>query len=195
VYGNSVARDHLADAVQEALIAVMRGGFKGGTERQATAWLTRVLLNALRKQLRDRRRRLDVEPRSTLEPAPQSFELKSELREMTRAAVALLRDEIRRTARPRDTHLLELDFELWLRASLGESTASQIGRAGALLVRRATSDAPGPWEAERASARVRQRRRRGRIAATRALERLRAAGSWPAELDPTFAILGLSPCK
>jgi DNA-directed RNA polymerase specialized sigma24 family protein len=191
-HADHVARDHLADAIQEVLTAVLRGGFTRGTKHQATAWLRRVLLNSLRKQLRDRRRRLESDPRMLLELGSPACDEATELREATRAAATLLRAEIGRAARPRDVHMVELDFDLWVGAALGESTSSQIDHAGALLVRRSRS-APGPSDASRASARVRQRRRRGRIAATRALERLRATGSWPGELDFALGVLGLQP--
>jgi DNA-directed RNA polymerase specialized sigma24 family protein len=183
------------DAIQDVLVAVVRSGFKGGTDEQAAAWLSRVLRNAVGRQERDGRRHAESQPPALQVSATHPVDFSAELREVTGVAVALILKEIGRKPRRHNARTLEVDFDLWLCASLGESIASQVKRAASLLVRRAsvTKRVESGGEVSRASARIRQRRHRGRLAAVRALEHLHRTDSWPAELDLALAVIGLRP--
>jgi len=191
--GYRASREELDAAEQEVMIAVLRGGFRGGSDAQAAAWLASVLRNALRKEARMRRRHPTVALRDNASSEVVMISDGAALREVVQAAVSVLGEEIRRGARPRDALSLVNDWDLAASSALGETTAQQVMRLGARWLssaRRTTRQTAGD-ETRAAAARIRQRRQRGRRAALHALHRLRCAGSWDSDWDPALEVLGL----
>lgn len=124
------AQDLLAQAVEETVVAAIRGGFRSGSERGAHAWCKCVMNNYILGQLRRMRRSssrppagVGGDPGGMLEPV-QRTEPKHCAPALARL-VNLLRQEIRRSSPRRYVSSVVTSLELYVEGRTGVSAKRQ----------------------------------------------------------------------
>jgi hypothetical protein len=182
----------LRHALEDAVLAAMKGRFRGGNDRSAHAWCGTVIRHRLLTHLRRTPRceeirvvpleEIGTDPPCDQDTAPGGWAAVQRL-------ILLLREEIGRACRQRDRSSVLRSFDTFCGGKLGAATRRE--QAGAGLEGLADDSRETPT-VDAARACIYQGRRRGRMRAERALLVLANSPVWDRDLAEASRLLGLS---